>query len=46
MIQSGRTKSVAGQLEKWYSKTSVKADKEWIWGFNKKAIQDVLDTRK
>lgn len=46
MIQSGRTKSVVGQLEKWYSKASVNADKEWIWGFNKKAIQNVLDARK
>lgn len=46
MIESGRTASVKEQLEKWYSSEQVNAEAEWKWGFNKEAIQELLDTRK
>ncbi len=46
MIHSGRTRSVEAQLRNWYEKEKPYADREWIWGFHKEAIQRMLDSRE
>ncbi|MCI9615381.1 MAG: hypothetical protein HFG93_09540 [Dorea sp.] len=46
MIHSGRTRSVEAQLRDWYSKEKPYADREWIWGFHKEAVQRMLDSRE
>lgn len=46
MIKSGRTRSVSEQLVKWYEKEYKNLDTEWIWGYNEKALQRLLETRE
>lgn len=46
VIQSGRTESVKEQLDSWYNSEYKNVATEWDWGFNKEAIEDMLDKRE
>lgn len=45
-VESGRTKSIKAELDAWYDRETSNADTVWIWGLNKEAIQELLDTRE